>query len=66
MKPNSTRRQFLRTSAITGCALFLSGKFSTASGFSHLQDEIPDPKKINYCSYTYPKDCQFLEASLKK
>lgn len=27
--------------------------------------KIPDPKKLNYCGYTCPKDCQFLEASVK-
>ena len=62
MKLNSNRRAFIQKSAFVGCTLLISGKISA---FPFPQDEIPDPKKINYCGYTCPKDCLFLEASLK-
>lgn len=55
------RRKFAATTAVAGCALLLSG----FKGFAHLQNQIPDPKKLNYCGYTCPKDCVFLEASVK-
>lgn len=61
-RPN--RRYFLKGSAFAGCALLFSNKLS-AQLISQLQDEIPDPKKLNYCGYTCPKDCIFMEASLK-
>lgn len=65
MKPNFNRRKFVTTSAIAGCTLLVTGRLSALNSFSHLQNEIPDPKKINYCGYTCPKDCKFLEASVK-
>jgi hypothetical protein len=65
MKNQFNRRKFVTAGAVAGCALLLSGKLSAFNGFSHLQDQVPDPKKLNYCGYTCQKDCQFLEASLK-
>lgn len=62
MKTNSNRRKFIQTSSIVGCSLLISGKMSA---FSFYENEIPDPKKLNYCGYICPKDCQFLEASIK-
>ncbi|WP_319503264.1 DUF3795 domain-containing protein [uncultured Draconibacterium sp.] len=62
MTNQSNRRQFIINSSFTGCAIFLSGKLSA---FTFPQDELPDPKKLNYCGYTCPADCQFLEASEK-
>jgi len=59
---SSNRRNFIKGSAIAGCSLLIAGKLSA---FSFPQNEIPDPKKLNYCGYTCPKDCKFLEASLK-
>jgi len=64
MKNQIDRRKFM-TGAVAGCALFVSGKLSAFNGFAHLQNQIPDPKKLNYCGYACPKDCQFLEASVK-
>ncbi len=63
MKNQINRRNFVRTGAVAGCALLLSGKLT--AGFTHLQNEIPDPKKLEYCGYTCPKDCLFMEASVK-
>lgn len=65
MKINSNRRQFIKNSAAAGCILLVSGKLSAITNFPHLQNEIPDPKKINYCGYTCPADCKFLVASVK-
>jgi len=65
MENHFNRRKFVTTSAVAGCALFISGRLSAINNFAHLQNEIPDPKKLNYCGYTCPKDCQFLEASVK-
>lgn len=65
MKNQFSRRKFVATGTIAGCALLLSGKLQAIKGFTHLQNEIPDPKKINYCGYMCPKDCVFLEASVK-
>ena len=50
---------------VTGCALLLSGKLLANDAFIHFQNQKPDPKKLNYCGYTCPKDCVFLEASVK-
>ena len=65
MENQFNRRKFVTTSAVAGCILLISRKLSAFSGFAHLQNEISDPKKLNYCGYTCPKDCQFLEASMK-
>lgn len=65
MKNHFNRRKFVTTGAVAGCTLLLSGKLTAFNMFSHLQNEIPDPKKINYCGYTCPADCKFLEASVK-
>ena len=65
MENQFNRRKFMATGSVAGCALLISGKLSAINSFSHLQNEIPDPKKINYCGYTCTKDCQFLEASVK-
>jgi len=65
MKDQFNRRKFVTTGAIAGCALFISGRLSAIDRFSHLQNEIPDPKKLNFCGYTCPKECPFLEASVK-
>ncbi len=65
MNNQINRRKFMTAGVVTGCALLLSGKLLAENGFSHLLNQKPDPKKLNYCGYTCPKDCKFLEASLK-
>ncbi|QGY42639.1 DUF3795 domain-containing protein [Maribellus comscasis] len=62
MKSQINRRIFLKTGYVTGCATLLSGKLSA---FSFLQEETPDPKKLNYCGYKCPDNCKLLEASVK-
>lgn len=58
----SNRREFIKYSSFTGCAILLSGKLPV---FSFTRDELPDLKKLNYCGYTCPANCKFLEASEK-
>lgn len=65
MKNNFNRRSFIRSGSVAGCALLMSGKIQAFRGFTGMEDERPDPKKINYCGYTCPKECKFLEASVK-
>jgi hypothetical protein len=60
----SKRRNFIKSGLAAGCTLLLTNNVS-ARLLSHLQVENPDPKKLNYCGYTCPKDCKFLIASEK-
>lgn len=62
MKSKSNRRQFIKGSAILGCSLLISGKLSA---FTFPEDKVPDPKKLNYCGHTCPKDCPFKVATVK-
>lgn len=68
MKNQLNRRNFIKQSAtagIAGCALLMAAKLNPASAFVHLADgdEKPNPKALNYCGYTCPKDCKFLQAT---
>lgn len=70
MKNQLNRRNFIKRSATvgaTGCALLMAAKLNPASAFTHLAEEtdVPNPKTINYCGYTCPKDCRFLLATQK-
>lgn len=65
MEYRFNRRKFVTDGAFAGCALLVSGKLNALDILSHLQNEVPHPKKINYCGYTCPQDCKFLEASIK-
>jgi hypothetical protein len=68
MKTNLKRRDFIIKGAcagISGC-LFLSGvKPFKLYGLSMSSEEKPDPKKLNYCGYRCPDNCQFLKATLE-
>lgn len=64
-KPTS-RRQFISKSskiALTGCAIAACPKFLSAGWL--LDEEIPDPKKLNYCGYECPADCKMLKGTLE-
>lgn len=65
MNNQISRRKFMTAGVVTGCALLLSGKLFANDAFTHLLNQKPDPKKLNYCGYTCPNDCKFLEASVK-
>jgi len=44
----------------------LSSKLSALNSLYKLNyDEIPDPKKLSYCGYKCPADCQFLKGSIE-
>lgn len=61
---NLNRRKFLQSTAITGCAVLMAAKFNPLSAFNHLAEEDKiDPKLLNYCGYTCPSDCKFMEAT---
>ncbi|MFC2096638.1 DUF3795 domain-containing protein, partial [Bacteroidota bacterium] len=48
------------------CALMMSSKFVTAGSFAKMfDDEIIDPKKLNFCGYTCPADCKWHIATLE-
>ncbi len=55
------RRTFISTGA-TVCGLCVCSQFPFAA---YAGDEPIDPKKLNYCGYTCPKDCTFLRATLE-
>jgi hypothetical protein len=58
MKSNVRRRDFIIKGACAGlsCCLY---------GMSMPAEEKPDPKKLNYCGYQCPDNCQFLKATLE-
>jgi hypothetical protein len=61
------RRDFIKKTSTAGmvcCAIaFCPRLFAFNKLFE--DDEIPDPKKLNYCGYVCPDDCPFLVASLE-
>jgi hypothetical protein len=68
MKEKIRRREFLAKSCRTGmagCALLLCGNAVAMNSLLGPDDEIPDPKKLNYCGYTCPEKCEFLIATLE-
>jgi len=66
MKNQPDRRDFFRLglqAGMAGCLLMMSPRLLA---FNHLyQEKNPDPKKLNFCGYKCPENCQFLEASVK-
>ena len=65
-KKKINRRDFLRKSSVYGtacCGLLLGMSFNAKALFR--DDELIDPKKLNYCGYTCPADCKFLKATLE-
>lgn len=65
MSSKLPRRDFLRKTSVAcaGSCFLLSGKDLSALSFQG--EELIDPERLCYCSYSCPKDCSFLEASLK-
>ena len=68
MKNHLNRRNFIKQSAavgVSGCALLMAAKLNPVSAFSRLAEnkEVINPKVINFCGYTCPKDCKFLQAT---
>jgi hypothetical protein len=69
MKTELKRREFILKSCQAGiacCALLVGAK---ANAFGHIAampgNDIPDPKKLNYCGYSCPADCKMKKATLE-
>lgn len=70
MKSKINRRNFfIRVSqaGVAGCALMFGLKLSAMDGFSKFidDDEIPDPKKLEYCGYQCPEKCLWRQGTLE-
>jgi hypothetical protein len=63
------RRSFLINGAragITVCGLCVCSSVPTWAGAEGEESDKPlDPKSLDYCGYTCPKDCKFLKATLE-
>lgn len=61
------RRTFLKTTsqACLGGCLLMSARGSVAASIFFLDDQKPDPKRMNYCGYTCPDGCEFRKATLE-
>ncbi|UCG26714.1 MAG: DUF3795 domain-containing protein [Bacteroidales bacterium] len=69
MKSKINRREFLTKCSMvgfTGCGLMVCSGISALEPFAEFAygEEI-DPKKLNYCGYKCPEECQFLKGSLE-
>jgi len=66
MNKKQTRREFMRKSSQLGLAC---GAFTLCPKFGMLekilQEEVPDPKKLNYCGYVCPSDCPMYMATIE-
>jgi hypothetical protein len=66
MNKKQTRREFVHKSSALGLAC---GAFALCPRFNLLgnilQDEVPDPKKLNYCGYVCPSDCPMYVATIE-
>jgi hypothetical protein len=69
MNSKLDRRNFFRKSAqagLAGCFLLMNPRLFASENFSFLQNqEKPDPKKLCYCGYKCPANCEMLVASEK-
>lgn len=66
MKSKLNRRNFLKRSTQAGmacCALMMSPDLLATAVLN--EDKKIDPKKLNYCGYTCPKDCTFYVATIE-
>ena len=66
MKTNQTRRDFIQKSSKIGlvCGAFVCCPHMNAFG-NMFDDEVPDPKKLNYCGYVCPPECQMYVATIE-
>jgi hypothetical protein len=66
MKTNPSRREFLSKSSKAGllCGALVCCSRLLTFGNVFRDDTIPDPKKLNYCGYICPTDCQMKKATL--
>jgi hypothetical protein len=67
MKNDLKRRDFINScfkAGVTCCALSY-GNILAAQGTIKNQDAKPDPKKLEYCGYKCPPDCQLLKGTVE-
>ena len=67
MTKKTNRREFIMKTSKAGaacCGLLFCSKLMYAENLLSIQDDEIDPKKLNYCGYTCPKDCKFKTATL--
>ncbi len=66
MNKKQNRREFMLKSSQFGlvCGAFAFCPKLNLLG-SMLQDEVPDPKKLNYCGYVCPSDCPMYVATIE-
>ena len=67
MDTNLNRRNFFKKTTQVGmayCGLMAASRLE-AFGNLFIDEEIPDPKLLNYCGYTCPEGCEFKKASLE-
>lgn len=69
MKTHLKRRDFIIKSSQAGfacCALMFASKLNVFGGFGEtFKTDVPDLKKLNYCGYTCPDNCEFKMAGLQ-
>jgi hypothetical protein len=69
MKTELKRREFITKSCKAGvayCALLYGSKLYGIRNLNTMPgNDKPDPKKLNYCGYTCPDDCQMKKATLE-
>jgi len=66
MKKKSSRRDFLQKGACLLIAGGAAGFYSRLNAAGLFRDEsLPNPKKLEYCGYSCPSDCQLYVASVE-
>jgi Protein of unknown function (DUF3795) len=67
MKTNESRREFLAKGSRMGLICGALAGFPKLLPFGSLmrEDEILNPKKLNYCGYACPPDCPMKKATLE-
>ena len=67
MKKTHSRREFLHnsTAAFIACGAVSFCPRVAAMGNFFRSDEVPDPKKLEYCGYSCPTDCPLYVATLE-
>lgn len=67
MEKRSDRREFIKQGSkiCFACGVFALCPNINAFGSSGDENQIPDPKKLNYCGYTCPPDCPMFVATIE-
>ena len=66
MKTGSSRREFLKKGSAFCVACGTMALCPGIRSFGMLYtNDVPDPKKLEYCGYTCPPDCKMHQATLK-